>query len=82
MTQGSPGAENPFAVTRHPEPSAIGREATRTRRLSIPLRMDDGQVKSFEVPCALEQPTQFSVGEFERLTRAYAEALGLLSPGT
>jgi hypothetical protein len=79
MTQGSPGSDNPFAVARHPEPSAGGREPLRTRRLSLPLLMDDGQVKSFEVPSALEQPTQFSVGEFERLTRAYAESLGLLN---
>ena len=42
--------------------------------------MDDGQVKSFDLPSALEKPTQFTVGELERLTRAYAEALGLLSP--
>ena len=42
--------------------------------------MDDGQAKSFDLPSALEHPAQLSVAEFERLTRAYAEALGLLSP--
>jgi hypothetical protein len=42
--------------------------------------MDNGQLKSFDLPSALEHPAQFSVGELERLTRAYAEALGLLSP--
>jgi hypothetical protein len=44
--------------------------------------MDDGQVKTFELPSALDHPSQFSVAEFERLTRAYAEALGLLDPKT
>jgi len=44
--------------------------------------MDDGQTKSFDLPSALEHPAQFSTGELERLTRAYAEALGLLSPHT
>jgi hypothetical protein len=42
--------------------------------------MDDGQVKSFEMPSALDHPGQFSVAEFERLSRVYAEALGLLNP--
>jgi hypothetical protein len=42
--------------------------------------MDDGQVKTFELPSSLERPAQFSVGELARLTRSYAEALGLLSP--
>jgi hypothetical protein len=46
------------------------------------LLMDDGQVRSFDLPSALEHPSQFSTGEFERLTRAYAEALGLLAPNT
>jgi hypothetical protein len=44
--------------------------------------MDDGQIKTVELPAALEHPSQFSAGEFERLTRAYAEALGLLGPRT
>jgi len=42
--------------------------------------MDDGTVKMFELPSALEQPSRFSTAELERLTRAYAEALGLLHP--
>jgi hypothetical protein len=52
--------------------------ADRERRISLPLRMDDGQVKTVELPAALQDPAQFSTAEFERLTRAYAEALGLL----
>jgi len=36
----------------------------------------------FELPSALERPSQFTPAEFERLTRAYAEALGLLDPKT
>jgi hypothetical protein len=44
--------------------------------------MDDGQVKSIDLPAALEHPAQFSAAELERLTRAYAEALGLINPGT
>ena len=43
-----------------------------------PSRMDDGEIKTFDLPSALERPSQFSAAEFERLTRAYAEALGLL----
>jgi hypothetical protein len=42
--------------------------------------MDDGQVRSFDLPSALENPAQLSAGELERLKRAYSEALGLLSP--
>jgi hypothetical protein len=42
--------------------------------------MDDGTVKTFDLPSALDHPSKFSVGELERLTRAYAEALGLLQP--
>ena len=42
--------------------------------------MDDGQVRTFELPAALGTPSQFSVDELERLTRAYAEALGLIHP--
>jgi hypothetical protein len=48
--------------------------------MSLPLRMDDGSIKTFDLPSALDHPSQFSAAEFERLTRAYAEALGLLSP--
>jgi hypothetical protein len=44
--------------------------------------MDDGQIVTVELPAALEQPARFSAAEFERLTRAYAEALGLLGPRT
>jgi hypothetical protein len=44
--------------------------------------MDDGQVRTFDLPSALEHPSQFSAGEFERLTRAYAEALGLIGPAS
>jgi hypothetical protein len=42
--------------------------------------MDDGTVRMFDLPSALEHPARFSAGELERLTRAYAEALGLLQP--
>jgi hypothetical protein len=42
--------------------------------------MDDGTVRMFDLPAALDHPSKFSVGELERLTRAYAEALGLLQP--
>jgi hypothetical protein len=44
--------------------------------------MDDGQVRTFDLPSALEHPSQFSAAEFERLTRAYAEALGLIGPAS
>ena len=81
MPHSSTGSPNPFD-TRHAEPPDGGREPARSRRLSLPLRMDDGQVKTFELPSALERPSQFSVAELERLTRAYAEALGLLGPRT
>ena len=50
--------------------------------MSLPLRMDDHTVKTFDLPGALERPSQFTPAEFERLTRAYAEALGLLDPKT
>lgn len=40
--------------------------------------MDDGRITNVELPAALEHPSQFSAAEFERLTRAYAESLGLL----
>jgi hypothetical protein len=42
--------------------------------------MDDGQVRTFELPAALAHTSQFSFDELERLTRAYAEALGLIHP--
>ncbi|MGH9139554.1 MAG: hypothetical protein ACRD2I_00275 [Vicinamibacterales bacterium] len=80
MTHSSPGVPNPFAVIKQPEPADGQRESVRTRRVSLPLRMDDGQVRSFDLPSALQRPHQFSAGELERLTRVYAEALGLLSP--
>ena len=80
MTQSSTGSPNPFDVTRQPEPGDSERHTLRTRRLSLPLRMDNGQIRTVELPAALEHPTKFSATEFERLTRAYAEALGLLDP--
>lgn len=42
--------------------------------------MHDGQVKTFALPSALEQRSQFSVADLERLTRACTEALDLLEP--
>ena len=81
MTQSSTGSTNPFDVTRQPEPGDSGREPVRSRRVSLPLLMDDGRIKTVDLPAALEHPTQFSTGELERLTRAYAEALGLLNAG-
>lgn len=78
MTQSLNSSPNPFDVTRHAEPQGTASEPARRRRLSLPLRMDDGQIRTFELPSALERPSQFSAAEFERLTRAYAEALGLL----
>jgi hypothetical protein len=80
MTQSSTNSPNPFDVTRQANSHEGKREPVRSRRITLPLLMDDGQVKSFDLPSALEHPAQFSVGELERLTRAYAEALGLLSP--
>jgi len=82
MPQSSTGLPNPFDPTRQAAPADGRREAARARRLSLPLRMDDGHIKTFELPSALDRPSQFSVAEFERLTRAYAEALGLLDPRT
>ena len=81
MRNSSTDSPNPFDRTAQTEPAA-GRPSARARRLSLPLRMDDGQVRTFELPAALARPSQFSVAEFERLTRAYAEALGLLDPKT
>jgi hypothetical protein len=76
------GSPNPFAVHQQSTPPDGHREPARRRHMSLPLRMDDDQVKSFDLPAALEHPTQFSAAEFERLIRAYAEALGLINPGT
>jgi hypothetical protein len=78
MTQSSLGSSNPFAVPAQAASTDGKREPSRRRQMSLPLRMDDGQVRSFDLPGALDHPAQFSPGEFERLTRAYAEALGLL----
>ena len=80
MTHSSSESPNPFDFARQSDPPDGQRQPARTRRITLPLLMDDGQVKSFDLPSALEHPAQFSVGELERLTRAYAEALGLLSP--
>ena len=80
MTQSTLGSPNPFDVNRQPEPADGTREPARTRRVSLPLHMDDGRVQTVELPGALERPSQFSTAELERLTRAYAEALGLLDP--
>jgi hypothetical protein len=80
MTQSSTGSPNPFDAIRRAEPADGPREPARTRRMSLPLRMDDGTVRNFDVPAALEHSSQFSPAELERLTRAYAEALGLLAP--
>ena len=78
MTQSATGSPNPFDVTRQPEPGDSRREPVRTRRILLPLQMDDGRHTTVELPAALEHPSRFSAAEFERLTRAYAEALGLL----
>ena len=78
MTQSSPGSSHPFETTQHAEPRDTPSGQARRRRISLPLRMDDGEIKTFDLPSALERPSQFSAAEFERLTRAYAEALGLL----
>ena len=80
MTYISPGSSNPFEVARPTDSPEGHTEPARSRRIALPLLMDDGQVKSFDLPSALEQPAQFTPGELERLRRAYSEALGLLSP--
>jgi hypothetical protein len=80
MTESSPGTHNPFEVAGHTSTPASRDQPVPTRRISVPLPMDDGEVKSFELPAALDDPTQFSAGELERLTRLYAEALRLLAP--
>ena len=79
MAQRPESSPNPFDVTRTAEPDPH-REPVRARRLSLPLRMDDGTIRTFDLPSALDRPAQFSVSELERLTRAYAEALGLIQP--
>lgn len=80
MTQSSEGSPNPFAVTSRAEAPAGEPQPSRSRHISLPLRMDDGEMKTFDLPAALTNPSQFSSTELERLTRAYAEALGLLQP--
>ena len=80
MTPRPEGSPNPFDVIRSAETADAERQPARARRLSLPLRMDDGTVRMFDLPSALAYPAKFSVGELERLTRAYAEALGLLQP--
>ena len=80
MTQSLNSSPNPFEIARHTEPQDAPSGQARRRRISLPLRMDDGQTRTFDLPSALERPSQFSAAEFERLTRAYAEALGLLGP--
>jgi hypothetical protein len=79
MTQSLPGSSDPV-VAPEATPQDAPRDPVRARRMSLSLRMDDGQTRTFELPAALDRPAQFSVGELERLTRAYAEALGLLAP--
>jgi hypothetical protein len=78
MTQSLNSSPNPFDVSRQGNSDNPPAEQARSRRLSLPLRMDDGTVRTFDLPSSLERPSQFSTAEFERLTRAYAEALGLL----
>ena len=80
MPHSTPGGPKPFDVLHPAETADATRQPPRARRLSLPLRMDDGTVRMFDLPSALEHPSQFSVDELERLTRAYAEALGLLQP--
>ena len=81
MAHSSPtDSHNPFAVSRQPEPRDPRREPVHHRRLSLPVRMDDGQVRTFDLPDALDHPSEFSAAERERLTSAYAEALALLEP--
>ncbi len=80
MTPRPEESPNPFDPLHPSDTVDAKRQPVRARRLSLPLRMDDGTVRTFDVPSALEHPSQFTVDEFERLTRAYAEALGLLAP--
>ena len=78
MTQSSHGLPNLFEVARPAEPADGPREPQLGRRMSLPLRLDDGSLKNIDLPGALDHPSQFSTTELERLTRAYAEALALL----
>ena len=80
MTQRPEGSPNPFDVVRRTDVADAEQRPARARRFSLPLRLDDGTIKTFDLPSALEHPGTFSAGELERLTRAYAEALGLLTP--
>jgi hypothetical protein len=80
MTHSSLGSPNPFAVPRQSTPQDERREPDRRRHMSLPLTLDEGSVKSFDLPAALERPAELSATEFERLTRAYVEALGLIQP--
>jgi hypothetical protein len=77
MAQSPESSPNPFDVAVPVAPDRR-REPVRARRLSLPLRMDDGTIRTYDLPSALDHPAQLSVTEFERLTRAYAEALGLI----
>ena len=70
MTQSSTDSSNPFDVTRQAELSEGRAEPALVRRISVPLRMDDGQGRTFELPTALGHPSRFSVDELEWLTRA------------
>ncbi len=78
MAHSSTDSPNPFAVSGRPEPRGERREPVRSRRISLPFHMDDGQVRTVDLPDALDRPSRFSDAEFERLTLAYAEALALL----
>ena len=78
MPQSSPGSPNPFAVTPQPEPRAGERATGRERHISLPIQMDDGEVRTFDLPAALDHAAQFSESELDRLRRAYADALGLI----
>jgi hypothetical protein len=80
MPHSTPGSADPFDAARRTEPLDRPQEPVRARRMSLPIRMDDGTVRNVDLPGALDHPSQFSTAELERLTRAYAEALGLLAP--
>ena len=80
MTPRPEGSPNRFDLIRPADTADAERQPARARRMSLPLRMDDDTIRIFELPQALDHPSTFSAGELERLTRAYAEALGLLQP--
>ena len=82
MTQRPEGAPHLFDFNRHADPADTEHQPARARRLSLPLQMDDGTIKDFDLPSALAEPSQFSAAERERLARAYAEALALLNSST